>query len=129
MKKLKFDFEHLWVFFLLVVVLTIYSKVLFAKEARTLELDDKKIGKIFVSYGKSTILNFPSKPSKVILGNRGAFSLEYIESDLAIAALHSNVTSNLFVYVQGRRFALDLVAQSKNSDEVVIIRDVKVKAK
>ncbi len=94
-----------------------------AGEARTLRLDDKKIGKVFVSFGKSTVLSFPSKPSKVVLGNHGSFTIEYIENDLAIAALHPSAQSNLFVYLEGRRYALDLVSRSQNPDEIVLIRD------
>lgn len=116
--------EMLWLFILLVIVVAAWVKIAAASEARLLRLDDKKIGRVFVSFGKSTVLSFPSKPSKVILGNKGAFSLEYIDADLAVASLHPNAVSNLFVYVQGRRFAIDLVSSSKNPDEVVIIRDV-----
>jgi hypothetical protein len=112
-----------WLFILTVATIITWAKIVNGAESRILRLDDKKIGKIFVSYGKSTILSFPSKPSKVILGNKGAFSLEYIDSDLAVAALHPTMISNLFVYVQGRRFAFDLISRNQNPDEVVIVRD------
>ncbi len=57
---------------------------------------------------KGTVLDFPSEPEKVILGTKGSFSIEYIRSDLAISPTTMNSKSNLFVYLQGRRFALDL---------------------
>jgi len=95
-----------------------------AGDARTLKLDDKKIGKVYVSFGKSTVLSFPGKPTKVVLGSKGAFTLEYIDNDLAIAALSSVAQSNLFVYVQGRRFAFDLISRARNADEIVLVRDL-----
>ncbi len=95
-----------------------------AGDARTLRLDDKKVGKIYVSFGKSTVLSFPGKPTKVVLGSKGAFTLEYIDTDLALAALSPSAQSNLFVYVQGRRFAFDLISRSKNADEIVLVRDL-----
>lgn len=57
---------------------------------------------------KGTVLDFPSEPEKVILGTKGSFSIEYIRSDLAISPTTMYSKSNLFVYLQGRRFALDL---------------------
>lgn len=94
----------------------------FAKEARTIRIDDKRSAKVFVSYGRTTVLNFPAKPTKVILGNRGAFAVEYVDNDLAIAPLVVSAKSNLFVYLPGRRFALDLVPNA-NSDELIFVRD------
>jgi hypothetical protein len=101
---------------------------LWAADARTLKPDDKKVGKIYVSFGKSTVLSFPGKPTKVVLGSKGAFTLEYIDTDLALAALNPNAQSNLFVYVQGRRFAFDLISRSKNADEIVLVRDLNVQS-
>jgi hypothetical protein len=100
----------------------------FAGDARTLRLDDKKVGKIYVSFGKSTVLSFPGKPTKVVLGSKGAFTLEYIDTDLALAALSPSAQSNLFVYVQGRRFAFDLISRAKNADEIVLVRDLNTQA-
>ena len=123
MRGLKLDMDFAWLLFLMIALISFWAKFAESSEARTLKLNDKKIGKIFVSFGKSTILSFPAKPSKVVLGNKGAFTLDYIDSDLAIAALRPNSTSNLFVYVQGRRFAFDLISRTQTPDEIVIVRD------
>jgi hypothetical protein len=43
---------------------------------------------------------------------------------LAVAALSSNASSNLFVYLQERRFAFDLQATALgNYDSIVHVRD------
>ena len=75
----------------------------------------------------------------LVLGRRGfecggqkLFAVEYIESDLAVTALQPGAHSNLFVYLEGRRFGFDLSTGSPG-DEIVLVRDsadrkMKVKA-
>ncbi len=99
----------------------------FSKTARNVYLNDKKTEVIKVGTGHSTILNFPTRPTKVVLGNKGLFGIEYIENDLAITALNSQGRSNLFVYLEGRRFGFDLLASPEIGDEIVIVRDANEK--
>lgn len=94
-----------------------------AKKARTVYLNDKKMETISISPGRSTILSFPSKPSKVIVGNQGLFAVEYVENDLAIAAVRTPAHSNLFVYLEGRRFGFDLRTTAGGGDQIVLVRD------
>lgn len=95
----------------------------FAKDVRTVRLDQTTVARIYVSPGRSTILSFPSKPSKVILGNQGIFAIEYVENDLAVAALSSRAHSDLFVYLEGRRFAFDLKSIPNGGDTIILVRD------
>jgi hypothetical protein len=95
------------------------------RDARTVRLSDKKVAPIYIASGRSTILSFPSKPNKVVLGNKGGFAIEYIENDLAISAASGASRSNLFVYLEGRRFAFDLVGTTRNSDDIVMVFDAK----
>ena len=60
----------------------------------------------------------------MILGNQGLFAVEYVENDLAIAALRGEAKGNLFVYMEGRRFAFDLATISAGGDEIILVRDV-----
>ncbi len=95
-----------------------------AKEARTLRMNDKKMEAVFIPIGKSTILSFPTKPTKVILGNQGLFGIEYVEQDLAVSPLKVGAHSNLFVYLDGRRFGFDLRTSSADGgDEIILVRD------
>ena len=100
------------------------SFVAFATRARTVYLSETDMESIRVVPGRSTILSFPIKPNKVILGNQGMFAVEYVENDLAIAALRGDAKGNLFVYMEGRRFAFDLVTVSASGDEIIQVRDV-----
>lgn len=90
-------------------------------------MSEGKLESILVAPGRSTILSFPSKPSKVIVGNTGLFAVEYVENDLAIAATRSTASSNLFVYLEGRRYGFHLVTATSAGDDVVFVRDEKSK--
>lgn len=94
-----------------------------ARTARTLRLNDRRTEVINVTPGQSTILSFPARPTKVVLGNTGAFSIQYIENDLAVSALSMGAKSNLFIYLDGRRFGFDLRTTPSGGDEIVVIRD------
>ncbi len=108
--------------FLLLVLF--FSSSSEARNARTIRLDDKKTEAVRVITSYTTVLSFPTRPTKVIIGNKGLFAVEYIEADLAITALRSGARSNLFVYLEGRRFGFDLVAVSEGGDEIVLVRDI-----
>lgn len=93
------------------------------RDVRTVKLSNLSIATLRVMLGRSTILSFPTKPNKVILGNQGMFAIEYVERDLAIAPLQVGAQGNLFVYLEGRRFAFDLITVTANSDSIVMVRD------
>ena len=119
---------------LLIIAALLFNSVSFSSQARNVFLSDKKTEPVLIGVGRSSILSFPSKPTKVILGSQGQFAVEYVENDLAIAALKPGAHSNLFVYLEGRRFGFDLRTTSGVGDEIVLIRDsddrkVKVKIK
>lgn len=116
------------------LLIILMSSQVFAKTARTIHLNDTKTENVFISPEQSVILNFPTHPSKVILGNKGSFAIQYVESDLAVSALKFPASSNLFVYLDGRRFGFDLKTVASGGDEIVLVRDsaeqkIKVKIK
>jgi hypothetical protein len=106
------------------LLLVFVSLSAFAAKARTVYLSETDMASIRVVPGRSTILSFPIKPNKVILGNQGMFAVEYVENDLALAALRGEARGNLFVYMEGRRFAFDLSTVSGSGDEIILVRDV-----
>lgn len=106
------------------LLLVFMSLSAFAAKARTVYLSETDMASIRVVPGRSTILSFPIKPNKVILGNQGMFAVEYVENDLALAALRGEARGNLFVYMEGRRFAFDLSTVSGSGDEIILVRDV-----
>jgi hypothetical protein len=87
---------------------------------KTLRMSDDMVAKVFIS-SKGTVLSFPAKPTKVILGRQGSFGLEYVESDIAVSPLFTGASSNLYVYLFGRRFSFDLVASPSGSSIIKVI--------
>ena len=111
--------------YLVIVLSMLLGCACWAAQSKTLYMSEGKLMKVSVSPGRSTVLSFPAKPSKVILGNSGLFAVEYVENDLALAALQAPAHSNLFVYLEGRRYGFDLRTVPTGGDDVLFIRDGK----
>lgn len=97
------------------------SMVSSAETVKTIKLCEKSVAAVSVS-SKGTVLDFPAEPEKIILGTKNSFSIEYIRNDLAISPTSTNSKSNLFVYLQGRRFVLNLNT-SPNGVTLYFIKD------
>lgn len=106
----------------LVVISLFITQVGGADPVKTIHLSDETVALVRVSI-RGTVLSFPVKPSKVILGRAGSFGIEYVENDLAISPLGSTARSNLFVYLYGRRFAFDLIASLSEGSALILVRD------
>ncbi len=118
-----FDLDTFVLIITTIVIAIVFLQHVHAGEVRTVRLNQTTVARIHVSPGRSTVLSFPTKPAKVILGNQGVFAIEYVENDLAIAALSQKSHSDLFVYLDGRRFAFDLSAVPSGADTIVLVRD------
>lgn len=105
-----------------VLLLTMLSLNCWAKTARKVYLTENRTETILIGT-EGTLLNFPAKPNEVVLGTKGVFSVKYVKDDLTISALSPGGRSNLFVYLDGRRFAFNLKAVVGGGDEIVLIRD------
>ena len=91
---------------------------------RSVYLDDQKIEQIEVRPGKLTALHFPVKPDNSALGMKGTFDLTYIGNDIVIGALRPLASTNLLVYLMGRRFTFELTSHSDAAfDEIVNVFD------
>ena len=129
MKKDKLIRWQFLIVIVLHVLLCLFAVKSFASEVKLIRLSEASVAKIFIST-RGTVLSFPTKPSKVILGRANSFGIEYVENDLAISPLGLSARSNLFVYLFGRRFAFDLIASPESGTSVIQIRDaLEIKAK
>ncbi len=102
--------------------LSLLAPVGFSKVAKTFVMDNRAMSTVRVGMGHSTVLSFPSKPQKVVLGNKGVFGVEYIENDLALTSLKPRARSNLFVYLEGERFGFDLLGEVGSGDEIIFVK-------
>ena len=87
-------------------------------------LDNRSVAHVAISVD-GTVLDFPLKPTKVILGRKSSFGIEYVESDLEISPLSPGSKSHLFVYLEGRRFTFDLSTVLGGGCAVIAVRDSK----
>ncbi|OYZ23589.1 MAG: hypothetical protein B7Y39_04595 [Bdellovibrio sp. 28-41-41] len=120
----------LGIFLMVFLFLSSYAE---CSQVRRLRLNSESVAEIRVST-KGTIISFPSRPQKVLLGKKNSFGLEYIENDIAISPFTTTSSSNLTAYLDGRRYTFKLVTSEKSGDEIVLIRDslersVKIKVK
>lgn len=90
---------------------------------RSVYLDDQKIEQISVKPGKLTTLHFPLKPDDSALGMQKAFELHYIKNDIIIGALRPVASTNLVVYLLGRRFTFDVNTSAGVYDEIINVLD------
>jgi hypothetical protein len=87
-------------------------------------LDNRGVAKVGIAVD-GTVLDFPLKPSKVILGRKGTFGIEYVESDLAISPLSPGSKSHLYVYLEGRRFTFELSTIMGGGCPIITVRDAR----
>jgi hypothetical protein len=92
----------------------------FASNVRTLAVDNQAMAPVFLRMGKSTVLRFPEKPKKVVVGNQNYYGLEFIDNDVAIQPLGA-VGTNLFVYTEGHTYGF-LLTPGERYDDLVFVR-------
>ncbi len=80
------------------------SLTTFAKNIKTLSIDEGDITHVRVSLGYSTLLQFDSRPVQAIVGDQDSFKVEYVGNSIAIKPLMSGVTTNLFVMTEYGKF-------------------------
>lgn len=91
-------------------------------ERCVVRLDNRSVARTLIGID-GTVLDFPVKPTDVILGRQGSFGIKYVSSDLAISPLSPSAHSHLFVYLEGRRFTFDLVTVGGGGCAVISVRD------
>lgn len=93
-----------------------------AKEAKIVSLDEHQIYPLMLALGKTTLLRFPEKPQRLIIGNKNYFNIESNDTDIALQPL-AKVETNLFVYTSDQTFSFNLkVCENCSSDDFVKVQ-------
>lgn len=100
--------------------LTVQAKQL----GKTITCNEDKPNTVRVNFGRLTVINFPITPKEILPGET-VFDFKQIKSDLAIKALRPNAKTNIFVYMQERRCAFNLVTVQGSGDDILYVRDPK----
>ena len=96
---------------------------------KTVEVFLDQLTQINTAVGIATILQFPDPVQTVIIGDQGAFKIEYLDKAITIKPLRYSAKTNLYVNTATRRYNLKLVTQSQDlSDYVVYIKAKNIKA-
>ena len=106
------------------------STNLYAGKIKTITVGPYKMGSVYLSTGRSTVLTFKEPPKKIIVGNSNYFNVEFTGIDVTIQPL-SNVESNMFIYTDKRRYGVILKpGNSKRYDDLVYLKwDIPKKVK
>jgi len=107
---------------LLTFLLTSLSS--FAGVVRSIKTNDKKMNRINLRMGQSTVLRFKGdRPKKVVIGNQNYYNVEFVEgtSDVTLQPLQT-VPTNLFVYCQKNTYGFLLTTRNSGRyDDLVNI--------
>lgn len=106
-------------------VLLFMPAIAIAKNEKVIICDDTAAQKVRVPFRKVTTLNFPTSPKEAISGEEG-FDIKRIQHDLLIKSLSAGPSTNLIVYLEGRRCLFQLVSTSGGT-ESYFVRDPKEK--
>jgi hypothetical protein len=94
----------------LALFVTLFSGTLtLAGTVRDIHTDDRKMNKVHLTLGQSTVLRFQEVPRKVVIGNQNYFNVEFVEGsrDVTLQPLGA-VKTNLFVYTKGKTYGFIL---------------------
>ena len=92
----------------------------YSSSVRELPLKPYDVGIIHTARGFSTVVQLPSKPLNVVLGDQGAFRIEFINDSITIKPIRSNARSNLFIFTEKERYNLTLASGAQSSVDYVV---------
>lgn len=95
----------------------------FAKGIRTIVVSENEVVPVRLAIGYSTLIQFDSRPTQVIVGDQDSFKVEHVGNSVAIKPLASGSSTNLFIANQfdlfnfrltsGRGFEPDYILKVK----------------
>ena len=106
-------------------VMLFMPAIAMAKNEKVIICSDSHAQIVRVPFNKVTTLNFPTSPKEAIAGQAG-FDIKRIQQDLLIKALNAGTSTNLIVYLEGRRCLFQLVSTTGGT-ESYFVRDPKEK--
>lgn len=101
-------------------LLMLLPEIAKANPARKIVVQKDQIVTVRTALGIATIVQVPDQPVSVVLGDAGAFKVEYLDQAITIKPLHRNATSNLYVHTDYNRFSLKLVVGPVASADYIV---------
>lgn len=92
---------------------------------KKIEVKVDELTTIHTAVGIATIIQLPEPIQGVIIGDLGAFKIEYLDKAITIKPLRFGAKTNLYITTQTRRFNVRLVAQNQDSSDYVVYLSAK----
>ena len=89
-------------------------------KVRHVILKQDQIVTVRTALGLATIVQVPSTPTRLVIGNKSAFKVEYLDKAVTIKPLRSLVGTNLYIYTDHHRYNLKLVSAQKHLADYVV---------
>lgn len=96
------------------------AKVWADTRVRRVQMHQDKIEKIRTAIGVATIIQVPDRPNSVIVGDVGAFKVEYLDQAITIKPLRPSAKSNLYIYTDFRRYNIQLITTFEELADYVV---------
>ncbi len=107
--------------FLLMVcfLLTTFIDLIHAR-VRHVALKQDQIIVVRTALGLATIVQVPDTPTRLVIGNRSAFKVEYLDKAITIKPLSVSARTNLYIYTNHNRYNLKLISTQKHLADYVV---------
>jgi hypothetical protein len=102
------------------IVMIASSEGASAARVRHVTVQGDQIVLVKTALGVATIIQVPDKPNSVVVGDQGAFKVEYLDQAVTIKPLRQSAKSNLYIYTDWRRFSTQLVTGGESSADYVV---------
>lgn len=87
---------------------------------KKIEVKVDELTTIHTAVGIATIIQLPEPIQGVIIGDQGAFKIEYLDKAITIKPLRFGAKTNLYINTPTRRFNVRLVTQNQDSSDYVV---------
>jgi len=111
----------------IIFILLFVSHVAWASNrVKSLKVAIDELALIHTAVGIATIIQLPEAVESVIIGDQGAFKVEYLDKAITIKPLRFGARTNLYVTTHTRRYNVRLETRSQDSSDYVVYLAPKV---
>ena len=89
-------------------------------KVRHVNLKPDEITTVKTALGLATIVQVPSTPTRLVIGNKSAFKVEYLDKAVTIKPLRSLAGTNLYIYTDHHRYNVKLVSTQKTLADYIV---------
>lgn len=92
------------------LILCLISGKTYAKRIKDHHLKKDTITNVYTAPGYTTLIELPTKPTRVVVGDQNSFKIEFVGKNLAVKPLAENIRTNLFIFTKDKQFQCTLIS-------------------